>query len=903
MTWSNLLANGVGSVRFAIVIEGWPDIWVTDASLTLASWSSLQSRNVRVGLLRDGLEFRERLIPQDAIPEVDGMTFRIRSSNDADEAMVSFTTAANHLTGLSADITNTATSMSVHASTVLSTSGYYHIGTEVIQAGPSAVGTDIVRGRWNTTGQAHKINYFDGQQSALFYDRPPTMDGRRVTLYGFGTGDDGADLDNGTVIYRGTVAVPPRLDTGDNITWSIQTDSIVGLLKQDVVGHEVEARLTGLYHHRGAPFVVRVIHNGSHDVSYHEGLDKTLEDFFTAINTLLDAANTAVSAPSGLLTRISMTTTGVIRVTVYTAGTAPTNFYQVFVGSPLMGWNDSEHWIDDSGQSVWANTLSTNTSYTSDLSAATPPGMSNLPVFDDGPTSPSSALGYTNMFEALNEFPGFQSVSDADLSLPENRIYVDRDMSTIASTGAVYIDGIDYQEPILVSGSGQEGNVWYLEVVLPRQHNGRNIDLFFGFLSDETVVRPVFNYGDDDSLENFVSNVVSVAEDEGNDGIAPFITYEDFPESGGEVDWTVEGTHNEKVRVRRFSFYEATPLYDVIQAELQLLGHIMYLGSDAKMHIRQLPLFSATSTTDKTIDTGDIITPADDYGSWPGWTLQEAGLVNSMTLFDGYQVREDEWDVEMVFRQHDSVSHHKNRGRGGMEIAPRSRSTVGNLDAEEGSEIVGRYFSFLARDYALITVEVPYTKLSYLCGDIVKLTCPHVPAGDGTRGVTNLRAAVIDRRWNFDPARREMGQFKLLVFVTPPSGYTPSAAVDDETDNGSDNWTLSCLSTNNLNIAMSTAGDGKVLQNFTAGDKVRIIQRDTTTSATDTLGTVASVDTANDTITIDFDSTYTPGTNPGDDVLIFQQDVGSHQAAQLEYAFVSGTDTLNQAGAAGELFS
>src|SRR5688500_17620993 len=90
MSWTNSTRHGNGRVRYAAVIEGWPEIWVTDHSLTLSN--SAGGRTVRVGLLRQGLQFSERALLLQGKLEASAMTLRFVSGDHAKQAVASFAT-------------------------------------------------------------------------------------------------------------------------------------------------------------------------------------------------------------------------------------------------------------------------------------------------------------------------------------------------------------------------------------------------------------------------------------------------------------------------------------------------------------------------------------------------------------------------------------------------------------------------------------------------------------------------------------------------------------------------------------------------------------------------------------------------------------------------------------------
>ena len=95
MTWLDIKTHGSGSLRFGLLIEGWPDFWVTDPSITY----SPNGQTVRVGLSTEGIVMQDRVIMHEARCEQSPITFKIRApewqqetaSSWGDHATSSFT--------------------------------------------------------------------------------------------------------------------------------------------------------------------------------------------------------------------------------------------------------------------------------------------------------------------------------------------------------------------------------------------------------------------------------------------------------------------------------------------------------------------------------------------------------------------------------------------------------------------------------------------------------------------------------------------------------------------------------------------------------------------------------------------------------------------------------------------
>ena len=884
MTWASILSSGSGKiVGFRLTIEGWPDVWVSDKRITYTT--NLDGRTVRTGLKSEGLGFSEELNLHEARTTVRGFTAKIVSTDHTDAATASFSTYSRPVAWLQAELSDTATTIS--ASPTLSNSTYYHIGTETIL---TATAPTISRKHWNTHAQKHPggaTGHYGEPVQMPIYSDPPTMEGRRANLFVYAEGDDVTG--DGTIVFRGIVAKPPTLDS-DGLTWNIAINPITDLLGQHVAAQDLRAEVYGIYHHRTCPVWIQCNYNGTDSDPYTVvGLHDNLNVLIDAINAQIATMLAAVPATNVDSCVVALSADGSkMFVRMDTAGTAPTNF-NITIGSPLLGYvggfwhNVSSVNPDILTTRVAANSLSSSTSYATLMGGEDPTGG---PI-NDTVSSQMTCLGS----------PGTTLYDPTDTESPW-RVYIDKDLSDVVAAGSyVHVAGIvglvggsgrrgaaiatdSGDKRLEVSGEGTDGNTYYIDFVPTGPNTGQGEAV--GFLNGDTEVTPIRNYTDGD-ITAFRTGITTESVD-ANWGDTPFITAAATDPYGDLANWslTFAGGAPPVLVNRRYVFSKSKAVGEILREECKLIAHYLYLDDDFRIAIRPYPTLSSNAYSDVTITASEVRTPDGRGGMWPGWSPQAQGLVNEVELKTGYDAIEDDWKGRpFTIKDLYSIAEHKSRGKGKMTISPYSE-TDGWFQWDEAKQVGDAIMSVMARDYIQVTVEVPFKYFGLNIGDVVLFTSTQVPNGTGTRGMTGKRAIVWRREWNFG---RASGKLTLYIPVHLEGGYTPSAYVTGQTDNGSDNWTLDVDSTDDTNIAWSDNADGKVTNHFAAGDYIELIKWGDS-GVTRVTGTVASVDADNDQIVVDLDSTWTPSTDTW--VLEWPKDTGSTATARQQgYTYVA----------------
>jgi len=187
-TYASQIAIGEGKFRARIVVEGWPEIFVSDPSLVATTNDDREQRiAASVDLARAELTEQEQTI--EIVDDDDGTI------------TASLSTTPTARTSLLADLPIGATTATVASTAGFAAAGVIHLATEAIAytgTTPTTF-TGLTRAVWNTTQQAHFTG--DGERLAFptVTNRPRTLRGRRVRLYLYGAADSGV----GTLRWRG----------------------------------------------------------------------------------------------------------------------------------------------------------------------------------------------------------------------------------------------------------------------------------------------------------------------------------------------------------------------------------------------------------------------------------------------------------------------------------------------------------------------------------------------------------------------------------------------------------------------------------------------------------------------------------------------------------------------------
>lgn len=871
--WSDILLTGSGSVDYRLMVEGWPHEWVTDPRITHAT--NKGERIVYAGLQYTGLRISERAILRDAWPQVTNMTVTITPTARNDDTVSSFTRDSLFVGNLAVDLSESDTNWTTLP--VSLGAGIYHMATEAV----SCDGSDnIARGHWDTNGQKHVTTIAGITNPVPIYSWPPSMEGRRAFLYAYGTAEDPAG--DGNIIWRGTIVRPPRLSPKDGLSWNLIIEPITKVFEQNVGGGDpTEYRVRGIYHSSSAPFTYYVnVGNVHYPPSFVTSASR-VTGFYEDNNSLVaDGINPSFAAvvadaASELSELYCVYSHG---YPTYNAQLTSDVFFSIIavdlidgdtsVGSPAYLNGEPGHngdridpggfYVVSPGDSsgnffVWSGNI--NPPYGYPLpKGRTYVGKAQISI-EGGPLGSSVAgLGLVTA----------NYTDPDDTTWPNNRVYLES------------VEGLVVGDKLVVKDTGDEDHSPYILDITTVDTTDRFIEIdmshsgSFYLSSDMTMVK-ITEYANKSNWAGFMDAVVTASPD-ANVGVTPWITSDDVNIANWLAVWDTY-PFNDYWRKRDYSFVTPVTVKEVLVPELQVTGWMTRLGSDGRLDVVQMPFVSSQRSAAHSISDEDILLPAaGSYGEWPTWEAQNDGLVNIAYLKLGYSPFDDDYDAhfDFIVRLTSSIAEHKSGDKAKQEIGPKSRPSSGGTlkkrlaDLPPPADIADMVLPFLqtlSKDYAIVTLAVPFTKFAILCGDIVSITCSLIPDGLGGRGVSGKKAICVGRDWDLDPSTNKMGR---LTFWFPRdtgrnAGYAPTGRITGHTNTTGDIWVLTFSAADSRNLAWSEDSDGDVVKHFEVGDGVEILQVDVTSESRVT-GTITDKPSSTQ-IEVTLLSTWTPGSD------------------------------------------
>lgn len=902
MTWANLKATGSGTIRLRLMIEGWPEVFVSDKSITYAT--NKDGRTVLSGLSYEGVTLNDRILPFEGKCQGTGITFRISpvygsldtSGGDDPITAALSTYPSDPVQALTADWAHDNTTW---PGSSLTNGNTYHIGTEAFRYNSGGAETRAV---WGTQAQSHYATARVGETNTVWvWDRPVTMEGRRAFLYVYGESDNVAG--DGTCVWRGIVSRQPRLHS-DGVTWLIECQPITAVLSQKVGGGMSEAGVVGLYFNWQSCFHMRMNCNGTEAEFKITGLfteETFIQEFNSKAGTaIVNAGGNSDIDSIGLYKRPD---TGTWQI-VIEKSTATAYVFTLSGGSYITGWVDhTEGSMWRLGNETWpAGVLDDAQQYSCHLSWHERYWGDRWTPGSGGRTVSRPPYNYADTPGTVNPLGAAAMVMNTDnhrfvdldnTSYRCNRLYVDRDLSAVdmvviqddalkhsAWAGRTY-GAYQIHSTGTTTITTPQGSLTFDYINLgdpadsaTEAENKLLNSGAFGFIgpaTQATKIIPVSVTTTEGSVADFAQSVADQSV-EANKGVAPFVTSSDL-----SLPWYLYGPAlSPDVFARQYAFAKALTLEEVLAADLKFAAHVMRLESTGKIGIIPLPVPSS-GLGDYTLDHSVICTPP-----WPTAEPQRDGTVSAVSVQQEYDAVEDDWkDPPITVQNVDAISTHKNRGRGKIEIRTYSTPTLPpTLESVAGA--ASQFLALASRDYIVVTVQVPFTMFDVLCGTMVKLTHRLVPNGRGGRGVEDRVCVVVERKWPLDPKASASGTLVLWMPATDIAGYVPSAYVTGKTNTAGNTWTVDMDSASAYNVLLSKDLTGDVAADFIVGDTVQAHNINDSTPTVVT-GTVTAKTT--DQLTVAFDGVWTPG---ADTWVLFLYDPDTSHEEQFAWAADSG---------------
>jgi len=142
--------------------------------------------------------------------------------------------------------------------------------------------------------------------------------------------------------------------------------------------------------------------------------------------------------------------------------------------------------------------------------------------------------------------------------------------------------------------------------------------------------------------------------------------------------------------------------------------YILHLHQNESKRAKVDRLVAISSRSVVALDLDDLDSVGASFQTYTGPPIVQAVTEDAKNLWwdsvSVYDPVEDDHRSEVVVREHSSISEHKNRGKGAIEVAPYS-SSVSELDWRHrvlnAVPVAERLFGVLAKDYWTITAKGP----------------------------------------------------------------------------------------------------------------------------------------------------------------------------------------------------
>lgn len=337
-----------------------------------------------------------------------------------------------------------------------------------------------------------------------------------------------------------------------------------------------------------------------------------------------------------------------------------------------------------------------------------------------------------------------------------------------------------------------------------------------------------------------------------------------------------------------------TTVLDLLANEAALNGLALVMHN-GKVSVARIAEFSATEQTSTSITSQDTL--ADDV---PQWSKGADGIVNT------YQVKSIESALTVNVIDQTSRGRYGSRGtiectlpRTGLGPVMDARRFYAQVFAQ-GAMVLGP----LRYPYEHVTFRTPLHRYDLQVGDLVSLDMWRIPAGDGTRGVSEQVAQVIGRDVILYSETGE-GLVSYTVRLNPRNvtGYAPSALVASGGISGAV-VTLDTTTLGSGGFAGPAYADGGA-STFAVGDLVRLVEIDATSVATSTQHEVTAV--SGSTISLDPAPSVTFSTLAGSalKVIVVYDDwtVVASRASQARYCYLADANGELDANTRARLFA
>lgn len=856
--WDELTSGGLRSARvaFALVVEGIQECFTDDPALiwrAASPFTAGASHRCYRGLVVENGDLKERATWPEAKLDSSGFVVRIQEDSH-DERWVASRVFGGRLpaarTYLTAKVNSTATTLPVVSTTGFAATGVVHLGREAIHYTHKDATNFLgcTRGYYSSFAVAHSYTYNESRAEAYaeaVTDVPVTIEGRRCQLWALVNGET-----TGTVYRRGIVAHGGV--TADRTGYSVTCDSNTRLLEQDFGETLKPFGMRGFYFPAPHPLIIslyeyehgarllRVAATDRFITLQVTGFFETEDHLIDELNAQANAANWQdASGTTGLRyqnrdVRFEIAS-GQIVIRYVTGNGGEAGHIHMLVADTsrhVGGWTSTtqipgvafSQWTaptkeDGTRLSPWEG-LQANKAYTI-LSLSSEP----LPVH------------WTGLFHSSADVARYIGTAN-----PPNRLYYQGDVPSFTLLNRLFMKHTRGRsaEPLRVVG--QDTTAGFLEVELERRAVWTTEGSAGGIYdtdSDSWTFEPALSFGTRRWDEVFVA-LINDTPTRSTDGITPYLPLPEFDTADITSQSILAGGNDLRMD---WLFNQSANVADVFRGALQLLGLCWVTQSDGRITVRPLAVAASSAYAVRHLD-GSIL-PSESEA----WAANADGIYNVVWIRGGWDPHEEKYLRGDVAAQ--VPASFPEYGKRTLTIEPKGmdlpRSALADIDRRARLGI--RLVSVYSRRYYHVEIRNAGVGLfDVLLGDVVSLTAPHVPH-EGARGMTRARALVVGRthRLRSTPEGFTMRtDLELMVSTWRTAGYAPAAmAVASGPLSGS---VVTFRLANQFSTAPRSGAGFFDFYYFQPGDKVRIIQIDTTSDVQENL-TILDVDTSTGDVT------------------------------------------------------
>lgn len=800
--------SGRGKYRVRAAIEGYPYIFVSDRSLERPLPDG--RRQVR-GLRLDSLRFAADADMARAELRAQEMSLEIVDKAPDYLATRALQSTPERRTWLTERVEVFDTTIHVASTAGFDSNGVIHIGTEAIRyTGRTATSfTGCTRGYWDTTPQAHVL----GDGGETWYppvtDLPRELTGRRVRFYVYGMADDPSGL--GTLRWRGVCRGGLEYSEG---LYTIPVDPPTYLLEQQLggdLGDEVPIRgiylpSTGcwraIFGRRAGP---------SKDDPVAAGFWIELDGHFETTGDLVDELNAQLAA--------KLPTFGL-------GAGASLIFVEGEGGDYALRYRTSDvnpHYVVVEGARIKPRLHRDQ-----DNPGPHAVGVSPVDVFAgevDGNQArwwASGAGGYADELlpASDHEIRFSASVPRASGVRVEGDPFV-HSTSRAYPMGRFYLGGSVAVTPgalvkiKLSEDNDRERRPLPVEAVsiAERWVELGEVAHWWPQPGPETLVRFWRHLATGD-VGSLIAKLVSDSPLLANTGAMPLIAPDDFALDFTELRAAIAGVP--AAADRRFIVSEGVSLGELLAEELKLAGCYLALDHQARIRIKRI---SVASITDAFVHE---LGPREIKGSFPRSSTSPNGILGTVIIHQGYDVEEGEHVGPTISVRNTTSPTHL---AGTLTIAPLSTRRdvqLGDVEIppEDAYRLASAVLGVFGESYRIVSVEAGSESEGLSHGDTVLLSSPHLPGGDGRRGMVQQPATLIGYDWSPGEGR---GTLNLLIHHRRVAGYSPGFPVVSVQELGGMVYRVQ------LHVLGYAPTGTSAMTWYAPGDRVRVIERNTRT--------------------------------------------------------------------------